>query len=115
MSHLQTLQLDGNALDVVVLKNGHIIVSIDNVHEPNTTRVLRDKDKEKPGKLLSAFEFTCNAEDPIWKPALAPVIDTISQHDFETMIAPEDGKKNGLADTLYPMENLRKRVQGDME
>ena len=115
LSHHQTQPLEGNALNVTVLDNSRIIVSIDTVHEQNSTRMLRETERGTSGPLLSAFELVPKRLQIAWVPAMAHVMDAISEHDFDPMTAPDQGRNDSLSDALYAMENLRKRVQGDME
>ncbi|KAJ9655088.1 tRNA (guanine-N(7)-)-methyltransferase non-catalytic subunit trm82 [Neophaeococcomyces mojaviensis] len=45
LRHVQTLNLDGNALDVVDLREQHaVVVSIDSVHKPCSVKEYRDED-----------------------------------------------------------------------
>lgn len=114
MTFHQTLSLGGNALDLVVQEDSQFIVtSIDHLHKPNSTQTLRTPQDEP--RLLSAFHLVSDSQGSTWRPIFGWVMDTISRQDFEETIEPGVGGKDILAGSLYTMEALRKRVQGDME
>ena len=116
VTYRQTIRLDGNALDVAIISVSQIIiVSTDHVHEANSTRALRDNDNAKPGRIFSAFFFDRKLQSSHWQPTLEPVLEVLNQAYFDSKLDSNDAKADSVGDSLYTMETLRKRVQGDME
>ncbi|KAK2765337.1 tRNA (guanine-N(7)-)-methyltransferase non-catalytic subunit trm82 [Arachnomyces sp. PD_36] len=112
------IQLSGNVLDVTCLRDSTIIVSIDNLHEPSSTKTTRTK-PESPQTLLQAFKLTMGKEALDSVPVLGPTTTSISSQgtgDFFSLSEDEKSKadkRKALGDLLYGIENLRKRRGGE--
>lgn len=112
------IEVAGNVLSVKCLRDGIIIVSVDNVHEPSSTKAPRST-PTSPQILLQAFKLSSGSEGLRSEPALGSILDTINgQGSFDAIVSNEDesskGKKlKALSDSLYAIGNLRKRRPGD--
>jgi tRNA (guanine-N(7)-)-methyltransferase subunit TRM82 len=95
--HIQTLALDGNALDIATDSlSGNLIVSIDTIHTPGSTTELRNN--ENAVQALQTFQF----KESAWG---------TSNLTFDTPDADATQKEayGTLSGVLYNLENLRKR------
>lgn len=114
------IQAAGNVLSVTCLKDSTIVVSVDNFHEPSSTKTTRDT-PATPQILLQAFKLTAGPEGLDSKPALNSAIDSINnQGTFDIISSGEDEsskekKAKALSDSLYAVGNLRKRTGGGEE
>jgi tRNA (guanine-N(7)-)-methyltransferase subunit TRM82 len=112
------IQLAGNILSVACLKDSTIIVSVDSFHDPSSTETARDT-PASPQTLLQAFKLTVGSDRLDSEPALGSTIDSInSQGTSNVFELNEDessrGKKaKALRNSLYAVENLRKREPKD--
>lgn len=116
LTQCQPIQVSGNVLSVTCLRDSLVIVSVDSFHEPGSTTALRST-QASPQTLLQAFKLTSGPEGLSSDPALGSAIGSINGHGtFEVVTSDEDesskGKKaKALSDSLYGVENLRKRRQ----
>ncbi|KKZ60208.1 hypothetical protein EMCG_05130 [[Emmonsia] crescens] len=117
---LNPVHLSGNALGVTSLDNqGNIIVSVDNVHEPGSTKDQR-KSSDSPQQLLQVFSVTVDQETFKWTEADSDMVKTINSHGTFELATSEDMKEvkkhaQALTATLYSVGNLRKWGKGDEE
>lgn len=112
------IEAAGNVLSVTCLRDSIIIVSVDNFHEPHSTKTPRST-PTSPQILLQAFKLTSAPEGLNSEPALGSIIDSINgQGTFDVIASDADesskGKKTkALSSSLYGMENLRKQREGE--
>jgi hypothetical protein len=120
----ETVELPGNALDVVVLQGSQtILVSTDNVHIPGSVKRVRvDSDSARLGDSLVSFKLT--NEDDLngqnrternlwWAPCgpIAPETRSLSFGSFVPEVVRQPNNKatySVLGEFLYGLENLRK-------
>lgn len=116
MRCLSLLELAGNALDVVVLDTDtvNVIVSLDTVHEPGSTK--RWKSEPNPDlKMLQVFKFDSSSTD--YTPSLLiEAVDREGTFAIEPRIeSSSKSQKPDLGELLYGLENLRKQRQTEDE
>lgn len=107
----QSLFVEGNVLDVAILQGQEsLIVAMDNVHVPLSTRVV-----ENAGNRPALTAFSYDADSGRW----------VEGHDFERMLlaindwaalqgsqfAQTGSEDSSLSGLLYSIENLRKKGQ----
>jgi tRNA (guanine-N(7)-)-methyltransferase subunit TRM82 len=120
----ETVELPGNALDVVVLQGSQtIMVSTDNVHIPGSVKRVRvDSDSARLGDSLVSFKLT-NEDDlngqngterNLWWTLCGPIAPETRTLAFGSLV-PEDVRQSNdkatysvLGEFLYGLENLRK-------
>lgn len=110
LSHVQTVSLEGNPLDLTAYPLEHdsrakFVVSLDNLHKPGSTSIIREN-QETADKLVQIFAYDGEADQ--WYE------DTISTEQMKAMktlgqdeMTETDSKK--LSRLLYNIEELRKR------
>lgn len=100
-SEVEVLPLAGNPLDVVVKQDGkHLLVAVDNIHEPGTTTELRHTSTSTP--RIQCIDVQRRQEIP------SEATEILNAYgDSNTEVAIENVK--GLRSTLYGVETLRKR------
>jgi hypothetical protein len=120
----ETIELPGNALDVVVLQGPPtILVSTDNVHIPGSVKYMRpDSASPRLGDSLVSFKLA-DKDDPNgpnkmgsnlwWAPCgpIAPEAQSLAFGSFipEAVRQPNDkATYSVLGEFLYGLENLRK-------
>jgi hypothetical protein len=120
----ETVELPGNALDVVVLQGSQtILVSTDNVHIPGSVKRVRvDSDSVRLGDSLVSFKLT-NEDDlngqnrtkrNLWWALcgpIAPETRTLAFGSFVPEVVRQPNDKatySVLGEFLYGLENLRK-------
>ncbi|OAX82376.1 hypothetical protein ACJ72_03277 [Emergomyces africanus] len=114
------VDLSGNALGVTSLDNkGNIIVSVDNVHKPGSSKDQR-KSPNTPQQLLQEFSATAEEETLKWTEVESDMVNTVSKYGTFDLATSEDEKEvkkhaQTLAATLYSVGNLRKWGKGDDE
>ncbi|OJD18919.1 hypothetical protein AJ78_01105 [Emergomyces pasteurianus Ep9510] len=117
---LDPVDLSGNALGVTPLdNNGNIIVSVDNVHEPGSSKDQR-KSPNTPTQLLQAFSAAAEQESLKWIEVDSDMVKTVNNYGTFDLATSEDEKEvkkhaQTLAATLYSVGNLRKWGKGDDE
>ncbi|KAK2734603.1 tRNA (guanine-N(7)-)-methyltransferase non-catalytic subunit trm82 [Onygenales sp. PD_40] len=114
------VDLSGNALAVTSLdRKGTILVSVDNIHEPGSTKEQR-KSPESPQQLLQVVSILVEADTLKWTQSENAAVDAVSKQgtfDLPPMEDEKGAKKSGqtLISTLYGIGNLRKWGKGDEE
>ncbi|KAJ5308711.1 hypothetical protein PENANT_c013G01043 [Penicillium antarcticum] len=103
----ETLQLSGNVIDLVSISSkGSIVVSLDNLREPNSTSVWRSS----PQALLETFRV----EYGKWIPTEDSVVSKINDKDSTIVEAELDEKTTkSLNEQLYGLSVLRKNPAWD--
>ena len=117
VTYHQTLTLNGNVLDVTVMESIEaIIVSIDNVHVPNSTRWIRSSDQTAHPNRLCAFEILMESQSYEWRPAVNLPMDAIGSQAIAFVEGDADGTgMTTLTSLLYNLENLRKHAQEEVD
>lgn len=107
------MQTQGNVIDVAILA-GHqaILFSMDNLHEPNSTRRM-DITGQKP--LVGYYSYSC-ARDNVGKKlgmeSIAKAINKWAEGE-ENLFLNSSSQSSIVSDLLYSISKLRKRGQDD--
>ncbi|KAL3458063.1 hypothetical protein BJX64DRAFT_280123 [Aspergillus heterothallicus] len=108
------LTCSGNILDVQVHSDSNaLFISTDNIREPGSTQNWRSA-PTSPQSLLQAF--TLRQEDAVlaWEPALDALTSSINAAGTSIVLAGSEKKaQTALNNSLYGLENLRKKTYGD--
>ena len=126
LAYHQTVELAGNALDVVVFQEKQsIVVSTDNVHVPGSVKHVRTESMP-PGNSVVSFELVYNNDldgqdetqrDLSWKPSdlISPIARQSLSPAFGTSLSPQlirqpnvKATYSVLGEFLYGLENSRK-------
>ncbi|EFW15426.1 tRNA (guanine-N(7)-)-methyltransferase non-catalytic subunit trm82 [Coccidioides posadasii str. Silveira] len=113
LTALAPIELSGNALDVVALDDrGTILVSVDNVHKPGSTKELRDS--AIGPKLLQCFSARSDGGLK-WEESSTQAATTINSRETVDIIAETESRKQvqKISDSLYGIGNLRKWARGE--
>ncbi|TAQ89808.1 hypothetical protein B7494_g1896 [Chlorociboria aeruginascens] len=107
LKHLQTLELAGNVLDIIINNSpdqNSVVVSVDSFHRPGSTAERRD-DSEEVIKPLLSFQFQDRmlVEQNLFD--LERNGDVIKHYSTQVTVA-------NLPSLLYNLENLRKKDDG---
>ncbi|KAJ5601068.1 tRNA methyltransferase [Penicillium lagena] len=104
------IQLSGNVLDLVVIESRkEIAVSVDTVHQQNSTDTWKPS-VESPQMLLECLRAENQADGLHWIPSHDPLAGQIaSQGTTGLGEALDDKQKKELTGSLYSLGNLRKR------
>ena len=98
--------LAGNALDVALLPD-HVLVSVDNVHEPAFRDVVRKNTEAVPRLHCIALE---TAEMESSRAPHEALVGASSDGAIGLEIANDESLLKRLQELLYSVENLRKRA-----
>ena len=102
----QCLKLEGNAIDIATLHGQNsILYTMDNIHYPMSTLKIQE-DSSRPS--LGSYFYDSTSNTWIDEGRLNPMISSINQwaKSMDCSVDPQ-----GLSDSLYGMEKLRKRGQ----
>ena len=107
-------EIAGNALDVTAIDgSGHILVAVDNVHDPSSTRTRRSA-PSSPEQLLQEFKLSNESGCLKWEKVSSLAVDTVNKNGTTAIpiIGDEKGankQSQSLVDSLYGLTNLRKK------
>jgi len=98
---MHVLPLGGNPLDVVV-GSDRLYVTIDNIHEPGTT-------KERRKSAVATPRLQCISLSSPTEPQTSSDLEKLL-NEYNDMQLTDDAKElKAVSDLLYNVENLRKR------
>lgn len=118
LEHLETLQTEGNVIDVAIL-SGHqaILYSMDNLHEPNSTGRMGSTGK-KP--VVGWYSYSCPLDNVGKKSGMDSIaVDSIANAinkwatEQESFSSDSSSQSSIVSDLLYSIGKLRKRGQDD--
>ena len=121
----QTIPLEGNVLDVAVIEEKQmILVSIDNVHEPGSTKESRIGPETVPATVheyeLVASDSTAKYQQMEWMATSKLIVDEAIWQERNLDLGMKSftrakgrGVYSELGEFLYGLENLRKN-RGDI-
>lgn len=108
---LAVFPLAGNPLDVALL-SGHLVVSVDTVHEPASTEDLRTALVTLP--RVQDFDLNEVSKDTVGVPSLStPLAEALNNDSTSPELSAGTNSLKPLRDLLYGYENLRKRGNED--
>ncbi|KAI9770305.1 MAG: tRNA (guanine-N(7)-)-methyltransferase non-catalytic subunit trm82 [Geoglossum simile] len=103
-----SVPLEGNVLDVAIFSDGHsIVVSVDTLHERNSTNVARGPPKQEAAPL----QVLSRSSGGSWSgDGTADQVEALNrQGSFEIKTGHNEPKLQALSDLFYKYQNLRKQ------
>ena len=110
-----SVSVDGNVLDMVYLRKGSIMFSMDTIHEPGSTTILAaDDHRRRPVAGLQVNRSELSASLPQMDPRDGLLAAMDRCFELQTSIYQEaTGKGRSTRELLYGLEGLRKRASED--
>ncbi|KAI9372803.1 WD40-repeat-containing domain protein [Aspergillus egyptiacus] len=108
----ESLKANGNILDLQVREDiNTLLLAVDCIREPGSTQEWRST-PSSPATFLEAFQLKGETESPQWDTVSDTMISTMNASG--TIPVPEAGEKEkqALNNSLYSLENLRKKQLG---
>lgn len=113
LEHVETLQTEGNVIDVAIL-SGHqaILYSMDNLHEPNSTGRVEGTD-QKP--VVGCYSYSSALDNVGKKSGMDSIANAINKWATgqESFSSDSSSQSSIVSDLLYSIGKLRKRGQDD--
>ncbi|KAL3481228.1 hypothetical protein BJX99DRAFT_219380 [Aspergillus californicus] len=109
----QPLKTTGNILDIQPREDiNTVLISVDNIRQPGSTQEWRSS--PSPAPLLEAFQLKPGTEISEWTTVSDNMLSTINASNTVAISATTEGKdKTALNNSLYGLENLRKKAFGE--
>jgi tRNA (guanine-N(7)-)-methyltransferase subunit TRM82 len=111
-----SILLSGNVLDVTSIADGNvIIISIDGLHEPGSTKTWKDN-QISPQVFLQILTANTQQGHLAWEAVCNSAVDAINFAGTYNIFKSADGASSvrvqkAVTDSLYNIGNLRKRGQ----
>ncbi|KAL4779291.1 hypothetical protein BJX76DRAFT_341244 [Aspergillus varians] len=120
MTPHQPIKTSGNILDVQVCEDiNTVLISVDSIREPGSTQEWRSS-PDSPATLLEAFRLKQGSTGSTieWESVSDPMISTINAAGTLPVLLSEKAEqkeKTALNNSLYGLENLRKKLSDDQD
>jgi len=113
LEHHETLQTEGNVIDVAILASHQaILYSMDNLHEPNSTGRV-ESTGQRP--VVGCYNYSCALNNVGKNSGMDSIANAINKWatEQESLSYDPSSQSSIVSDLLYSVGKLRKRGQDD--